>query len=153
MKVSAIIFLLICTVYVHGQERNDYLLVRIEGVYDNTAQKTVFIINAEGGSDAASNIYALKKYNFKKGAINPPGGFYYDLKEASDSVYNYFLTPTEALNFLSKKGWVLLSVYTEAFSGYNNQTTSTGEIVPVTTVSSRPVFCLRRTVRPSASVQ
>ena len=27
-----------------------------------------------------------------------------DLKDASDSVYNYFLTSTEALNFLSKKG-------------------------------------------------
>lgn len=144
MKISAIVFLLICTAYVQGQERNDYLLVRIEAVYDNTAQKNVFIINAEAGSEAASNIYALKKYNFRKNAINPPGTFYYESKEAGDSLYNYFLTPTETLNFLFKKGWVLLSVYTETFSGYNNQTTSTGEIVPVTTVFSRPVFCFRK---------
>lgn len=144
-KILLFSFLLLTqNMYAQDKASNVYLLVRIESYFDNTTQKDAYIINAESGCDSASNIYSLKRYDFKKNAINTDGNFYYKQKNGLLNFYNYFLSPTEAIIFLSGQGWTLLSIYTEAFSGYDNQRSGNGEIVPITTISSRPVFCFKK---------
>lgn len=146
MKTLSIFLVLIFTqkVYAQVNKTTEYLLVRIESIFDNTTQKNAFIINAEFGCDSASSIYSLKRYDFKKNAVNSEGNFYYNKKSSMPNLFNYFLSTTEALNFLSHQGWILSSIYTETFSGYDNQRSGNGEIVPVTTISSRPVFCFKK---------
>jgi len=129
-----------------GQEKTqlNYLLIRIGADYDFANKRNAFFIMPEMGCDAAKNIYSLKKYDFKKNAVNTDGVFYYNQKNTTTNLYNYFLSNTEALNFLSYCGWTLLTPYIELFSGYDNQKNGAGEIIPITTVSSRPVFVLKK---------
>jgi len=146
MKFWLIFLLSLLVQYSFGQDKTqlNYLLVRIESVFDNTNQRNCYVINAENGCDVAKDIYSLKKYDFKKNAINSDGIYYYNQKNTARNLYNYFLSATEALNFLSYSGWTLLTTYTEIFSGYDNQRNGAGEIIPITTVSSRPVFCFKK---------
>lgn len=129
-----------------GQANNpgNYLLVRYIQQYDNTNQKYYFTLNPEEGCDSAKTVYILLKYDNKRNAVNKDGQFYHATKDSSGGLYNYFLTQTEGLNYMRKNGWILHSIFTETFSGYDNQTTGAGQIVPVTTVSSRPVFCFMK---------
>lgn len=120
-----------------------YLLVRIERAYDNTNQRAYFSINAEKGCEDAYAIYSLLKYDNRKNADNR-AMFYHAVKKSTDSLYNYFLSPTEVLNYIAKLGWGLVSVFTETSSGYDHQRNGSGDLVPITTITSRPVFCFKR---------
>lgn len=144
MKIQFLIFLLIsCNAHSQQKDTNSYLLIRITGLYDYTAERNFYTIIAEGGCDDAKEIYALKKFNDKKTALNTENSFYYNHSDTIKNYYNYFLTSTEALNFISKKQWVLVSIYSETFSG-SDLVRSGNDYVPLTTVSSRPVFCFKR---------
>jgi len=126
-----------------GQSKitSSYLLVRFIQQYDNSNKRDYFIINAEGGCDSANEVYSLINYNNDKNVINTSDVYSYNKKNTSGIIFNYFLSPTEGINFLSKKNWFLYSIFTETSSGYTNEKNSVGEIIPITTVSSRPVFC------------
>ena len=146
MKLIIIAFLIGCAHFSFGQQKElaKYLLFRIDALVDVNGKDYYYAINAERGCDSAEKIYELKKYDNKKNALNNEGSFYHKEKDTVNNLYNYFLSPTEALNFLSKSGWTLFSIYTEVLSGYDNQRSGAGEIVPITTVYSRPVFCFKK---------
>lgn len=146
MKFLLLLLFLISARIIFAQEnqQKNYLLVRIGADYDYANKRNTFFIIAETGCAAAKNIYLLKKYDFKKNAANTDGVFYYYQKDTITNLYNYFLSTTEALNFLSYCGWTLFTSYIEIFSGYDNQRDGLGAIQPITTVSSRPVFCFKK---------
>jgi hypothetical protein len=146
MKFLLLLLFLIPTRLIFAQEnqQKNYLLVRIGADYDYANKRNAFFIIAETGCDAAKNIYSLKKYDFKKNAVNTDGVFYFNHKDTVTNLYNYFLSTTEALNFLSYCDWALFNSYIEIFSGYDNQKDGLGTIQPITTVSSRPVFCFKK---------
>ncbi len=146
MKIFYLFIFLLSGLFCFSQQDTSatYLLIRIEYKYDNTMGRSFCSIKAERGCEAANEIYSLKTYDYKKNAVNAEAPFYYNISVKTNNIYNYFLSATEALNFLSKNGWTLFSVYTETFSGYNNQTSSSGEIIPITSISSRPVYCFTK---------
>lgn len=146
MKIYLLIYFLTSIQLVLAQDTNrqSYLLVRIGASYDLLNKRDAFFIIAESGCDSAKYIYSLKNYDFKKNAVNTDGIFYYDKKDTATNLYNYFLSATDALNFLSYCGWTLFNSYTEIFSGYTNERDGLGTIQPITTVSSRPVFCFKK---------
>ena len=146
MKLIIIAFLICLTKFSYGQENGitNFLLVRIDAQLDVNGKNYYYVINADGGCEAARHIYALIKYDNKKTAVNNEALFYNKEKDTVNNLYNYFISQTEALNFLSRTGWTLFTIYTEVFSGYDNQRNGAGEIVPITTVSSRPVFCFKK---------
>ena len=122
----------------------DYVQVRFVQVYDYGNSRYYFTLNAEWGSDSAKSLYTLLKYDAKRNGNNTGGRLYHVTGFPADRLYNYFLSPTEGLNYMSRKGWQLIDIYTEAHSGYDNQRTGAGEIVPITTVGSKPVYCFRK---------
>ena len=130
--------------YSQLNDTSTYLLVRFERFFDNTNQRAYYLINPERGCEEAASIYSLIKYDSKKNAVNTSGKFYFNNRNITDSLYNYFLSPTEGLNYMSKIGWNLISIFTETLSGSNNERTGSGELVPVITVSSRPIFCFKK---------
>ena len=144
-----VLSILLCSfssVNVQSQEfpKESYLLIRFESSFDNTNQRLYYYIIAEKGCDEASAVYSLLKYDDKRNATNKAGNFYFNTKRATDSLYNYFRSPTEGLNFMAAMQWQLLSVSTEIFSGAKNERSGPENLVPITTVSSRPVFCFKR---------
>jgi hypothetical protein len=145
MKLIIAFLLIGLTSFSYGQEKGitNFLLVRIDAKVDVNGKSYYYVINAESNCDAAAQVYALIKYNDKKNAVNDKNLFYYKEKDTVNNLYNYFVSPTEALNFLSRAGWTLFNIYTETFSGYDNQKNGTGESIPITTVSSRPVYCFK----------
>ena len=86
-----------------GQEKviTNYLLLRIDVLVDVNGKDYYYAIKAEQGCKEADKIYALKKYDNKKNALNNECSFYYKEKDTLNNLYNYFLSPTEVLNFLS----------------------------------------------------
>jgi hypothetical protein len=146
LKIFLVFGSLLMTISAISQMKDSeiYLIIRFEKFYDNTNQRTFYVINAERGCDNASAIYSLLKYDAKKNALNQDGDFYFKTKTVNDSLFNYFLSPTEGLNFMSANEWQLISVFSETSSNYNNQRKGSGELVPITTVSSSPVFCFRK---------
>jgi hypothetical protein len=121
-----------------------YLLLRIVEDYDKYQQKPFFQIRAESGCDSASHIYALAKYQNARTAPDTLSEFYANAaRPFKKSLYNYFSSPTEAMNYLSNTGWKLHSMSNEIFSSYTNE--SNGQtLFPVTTVSSRLVYCFEK---------
>jgi hypothetical protein len=143
------LFFIICLfLVINGQAQDkakeNYLLIRFESSFDNTNQRLYYYIVAEKGCDEASAVYSLVKYDNKKNATNKAGVFYLNTKNVTDSLYNYFLSPTEGLNFMAAMQWQLLSVTTEIFSSSKNERSGSENLVPITTVTSRPVFCFKR---------
>lgn len=123
---------------------NAYLLVWFERNYDNVSRRSFVTIKAESGCDSAFRIYALMNYEPKNWTPEDNSRFFH-LNKKSDSLYNYFLTPTEGLNYLSAQGWQIVSVVPQIASGSDNErVVSSGYLVPVATVSSYPLFCLRK---------
>ena len=143
--IFIILFLNFSQICVAQEKKStNYLLIRIQIEYDNSNKRSFYVINAEDGCDAAKNIfYSLKKYNYKKSAINNDGIFYYNHSDTTEALYNYFLSTPEALNFIANNGFALVSIYTETFSGSDVAKSANGEF-PITTVSSRPVFCFKK---------
>jgi hypothetical protein len=144
MKIVFIILPFIAlTCFAQQKATNAYLLARFTVAYDNTAKRDFYAINAESGCDEAKEIYGLKKFYTQKNTINEDGAYYYKNPDTTSNYYNYFLSPTEALNYMAKKGWMLTFGYTETFSGAE-QVLSEGKYLPITTISSRPVFCFKK---------
>lgn len=136
-------FAIAANCYSQSSKVDKYLLVRLNTDYDVTTKKTFTSIIAEGGCDSAIVFYLLKKFNTAKNAVNTEASYYYLNGDTATVLYNYFQTNTEALNFIAKKGWTLISTYIDIWSGYNTERGDTG-LMPVTTVASRPVFCFKK---------
>lgn len=148
MKAILTSLLLTFTLFCFAQEKalNNYLLIRIaleHDIYKNSA-RNFWIIQAEVGNEAANVFYSLKKYNLKKNAVNTEAYFYYNHADTATNFYNFFTSPTEALNFIADNGWTLITIYTDIYSSYNNEKNGNGDTVPVTTVGSIPVFCFKK---------
>ena len=147
MKATLTVLCLNFTLFCFAQEKvaTSYLVIIIETQKDYSMDRYGCTIIAEGGCDAAKSIYALKKYNFKKDAVNNESSFYYNQTDTATGLYNFFLSPTEALNFMSKNGWTLFYVYSETSSGWTVEKNGSGsESFPITTISSRPVFYFKK---------
>jgi hypothetical protein len=142
-----ITFIFICkglTSFSQTDTITSYVIIRIGIQYDNTNLKTYYLIKAELGCDEAKEIYGLKAYNNKKKAMNEGGLFYPDKKDSVYPYFNYFHSTTEILNYMAKNGWGLSAVYNDTFSDYNIERTGNGDLVPVATVVTRPVFCFKK---------
>src|SRR6478735_2024665 len=98
-----------------AQRPEKYLLVRFADAYDFTFARTYYMLEAEPGADKSEGVYQLKRYNFFRKANNTLAKLYTNEPQA-DSLYNYFISPTEGLNFMIKNGWTLVSIFTETSS-------------------------------------
>ena len=145
MKAIIFCLLLISLFNASAQEKpkNNYLIIRIKIERDFSMSRYGCSIIAEGGSDSAKSIYNLKEYNFRKNANNSEHSFYFNSIDTATALYNFFNTPTEALNFMAKNGWTLLFVYSETTSGYEQQEGSESKLFPITTIASSPVYYLK----------
>ena len=146
MKILLSYILVFTTLINYAQTKTDtnYLILRIDQVYDNTKFNNYYIIKAEIGCDAAGDIYKLKEYINKKNFKNIDAVFYTDKTDSLKALYNYFYSSTEILNYLSEKGFTLVTIYNDIFSGDKNVSLPNGDLVPITTVGSRPVFCFKK---------
>jgi hypothetical protein len=133
--------------HAHAQLGNayTYLVLRITNVYDNNLKKNYSFINADGGCAEAATIYALKPYRPQKGALNEGASFYTQSKGNADTLFNYFSNTTEALHFLTKQGWELVTVIPEIGSGSDKVLGGDGlTYVPITTVYSGAVYYFKK---------
>lgn len=144
---TSLLLLISSVVFSQGKVVNQYLLVRIDVNYNKLAKQYYCIINAESGCDSAELFYSLKKFDTKKDADNAGAILYPGKNDSVKLYYNYFSSPTQVLNFISNNGWELVTVYTETSSG--SAIADNGNIeqrYPITTVSSRPVYCFKKTL-------
>lgn len=146
MKYLLFLFLMLSSSFCFAQTKTDpsYLLLYIDQEYDVVNKRNYRTINAEVGCDAAIDIYKLMVYDNKKNAKNIEASFYTDRNDSAKLIYNYFFSATEILNYLAKKGFVLVTIYNDIFSDYRYKDNGKGESVPITTVGSRPVFCFKK---------
>ena len=126
---------------------NKYLLVRFYGRYDKVMKREYYMLWAEYDTSIAKyakKIYALKTYEPVKKQINEDSLYYYNQKTDVDSLYNYFLTITEGLNFIAKYNWQLLTTYIDVGSGHEERRALDGPYIPITTIASKPVFIFKK---------
>lgn len=125
------------------QKAESYLLVWFERNYDKVSRRGYVTLKAERGCDSAGRVYSLIDYDPKDWTPNEDRKFFHLNRSAGDSLYNYFLSPTEGLNFLSSLGWRLAAAFPQTTSGSTNERAGS-DFVPVTTVTSHPVFCFKK---------
>ncbi len=149
MKTYLILFLLIISssLLAQKQEASTYLVVRLPYTYDANNKNYFFKIQSDWGAPNAQEIYNLKEYANQKGAVNNLACTYYNKTDTCTQFYNYFVNTSDALNFLAKNGWQVVSVYSEIFSDYKNERGPDG-LMPITTVSSSPVYVIRKNSTP-----
>ena len=121
-----------------------YLVVRLDVKTDHFHKKGFVCINAEQGNPAAADLYSLMPYDTERG----PGtafSFYSETPDTAVAYYNYFTNTTEALLFLSAKGWHLLSVNNEISTSGEFMRAANGlDLVPIASVSSRPIYYFKK---------
>lgn len=129
--------------FAQEEERETYLIVRIERQNDRT--NPYFTIGADLHNDNALGLYELVPFN--KNLFVPKKGihFYYNRPDSATQYYNYFKSESEALDFIGRQQWQLVTVLSEISSGYDRVGLS-GDTF--TTVSSRPVYYFRKKVMP-----
>ncbi len=151
------LFLLITAMllYNHGypQQHQPTAYLQVKFVKDHDVNKNRIIyyhIAAEPGCNRAKDIYKLFSYSNTKALDTIPAMYYGKQNEAKQidtaaSFYNYFSSPTEALNFMASRHWILVTVFSELSSGYTYENGSNGNgLVPITTVSSGAVYCFKK---------
>jgi hypothetical protein len=122
-----------------------YLIVNIDVKLNYTGNKYNAVINAEATNKYAAKIYSLKAYDGSIIGINKGAAFFSDHTDSAQAIYNYFQNATEALQFLADDKWVLITVISEVNSSYKNENGVNG-LVPITTVSSRPVYYFKKQI-------
>ena len=127
------------------QEKESYLILRLNEKYDRTNKNSYFYISADPYNDYAKEIYDLVRFNQEPHFNHSGISFYFQRTDSSIFFYNYFRSQTEALKFLSQKQWQLFSVVSEINSAYDTYLVG-DHYSPYTTVSSRVVYYFRRIV-------
>lgn len=125
-------------------QTTQYLQLRIQGAFDFVQKQDFFWIVPEPGCPAAGELYTLRPYDGRKNAANGIGRFYHLNRYGTDSLFNYFVSPTAILNYLAYNGWQLVNVYPETASGVTYEPDAAGRRVPLTTVNSRLVYLWKK---------
>lgn len=141
--ITSLLLLFFC-VSIHAQksEASSYLIVRLVESKDYAIDSTYWKILADAGNPHATEIYQLHPFPNQK---VPPGYHVHFYKTEKDAppLFNYFQTPTAALNFLSVKGWHLMAVIAETNTRIEREWAE-GKTVLIPMVSTIPVYYFRR---------
>jgi hypothetical protein len=135
MKIIFALLLATTQLLCAGQEKKPakkYILLRIQEDFDKENQRSYSKIIPDGWCEGANEIYGLQLYINRRGAENKVATVYHNRVDSSQKFYNYFWSPTEALNFMSANGWNLVSII-------SSNSTDGGSFIP--TIISRQVFC------------
>lgn len=126
-------------------ETETYLIVRIQR--QNNKSNPYFTIEADLHNDHALTLYEL--VTFDKNLFVPKKGihFYYNRPDSAEQYYNYFKSESEALDFIGKQQWVLVTVLSEVFSEKRTEGYAPNDR-PYALVNSRPVYYFRKKVTP-----
>jgi hypothetical protein len=121
--------------------KKQYLIATFEMKYDKPHEYNYFIILPQKGADTTIPVYQLLKYENRRKSVNADGDFYYNHQDTSKKMYNYFVSPTEGLNYMASMGWNVIGIYPVVSSDWRTESN-----VPITTVSSSPAFCFQKEV-------
>lgn len=119
--------------------KRQYLIASFEMKYDKPNEYYYFVIVPQKGADTTDLVYSLVKYDNKKKGVNKEAGYFYNRDQANSKLYNYFVSPTEGLNYMASIGWTITSIYPVISS---DSKTENG--TPITTVTSNPAFCFQK---------
>jgi hypothetical protein len=131
--------------FCQSKVKETYIIVRLDYDYDEFHKNPFYKINAEQGNPFANDFYSLVKYDGSKNALNPNESIYPSTKDSSQKVFNYFSNSTIALRFIAENGWQLMFINNDIGSSYDTYR-SGGELLPYSTVSSRPVFYFKKII-------
>ncbi|HEY1114241.1 MAG TPA: hypothetical protein VGE66_11800 [Chitinophagaceae bacterium] len=141
------VVLLFCTLPLFAQEEEveTYLIVRIQR--QNNKSNPYFTIEADLHNDHALALYELMP--FDKTLFVPKKGihFYYNRPDSAEQYYNYFKSESEALDFIGKQQWGLVTVLSEVSTDKRSDGFAPNDRI-YTMVSSRPVYYFRKKVAP-----
>lgn len=118
-----------------GTGEKKYLLLRIGYDFDKPNQRSFYKIIPDGWGEKAHEIYNLCEYNPRKNVENRKAVFYFERADTNKLYYNYFRSPTEALNYLAAQNWSITAVFPDNSDNNADQ--------PNTWVS-RQVFCFQK---------
>lgn len=145
MRYIILVFFLSVKMAALGQDKlkYNYLIATFEMKYDKPNDYYYFIIVPQKNGDTTDPVYSLLRYDNKRKGINREAGYFYNHSDTSSRLYNYFLSPSEGLNYMASIGWKAWGVYPEISSGSTSE--RSGEnLVPITSVASKPVFCFKK---------
>lgn len=120
-----------CNSFAQLPQKFSYLVVNINKSQDKVENRDYYVIDAEQDNANAASIYALARYSNKAAKKNEA--------DTSSQPYNYFKSIGEALNFLDRQGWQLLSVYNHIYTNVYER------------VRSEPVYYLRKEITTPAA--
>jgi hypothetical protein len=144
LTLSTIAFLLISAIAIGQQSRiSTNLIVRFDENYSKNTSSRYYIIRADWGNPNAALVYNLIPYKPEKDAINTGGVFFQPENDTANTYYNYFPSPTAAMEYLSHRGWHLVTVISEVVSGEKFVSLGSSN-TPITTVSSRPIYYFKK---------
>src|ERR1700730_14442000 len=78
-----------------------YAIVSVKSNYDKANKRYWVKINAESVGVYSKEITGLVNYSIEKGAINTGANFYFKRNDTASVYFNYFLSITEAFQFLA----------------------------------------------------
>lgn len=133
--------------YSQADKKETYAIINIEGLYDKPNKRYWCKINAEYTGKYSKEISSLVTYSLEKGITNTGASFYFEKKDTSTVYFNYFLNTAEAMQFLADHQWKLVSVNNQVSSDYENVRDGESKLVPITKVSSRPVYYFKKEVQ------
>jgi hypothetical protein len=138
-SLLALLFIVSVGSVAQSAAKVSYLVIRILERYDT--DHIYYTIQAEPGSPAAKDIYALVPYKPGKYSLNQPA-FYQVRNDTSTVFYNCFVNTTEVLSFLAERNWELVTVNNSISSEYGGAAYDS-----YTKISSTPVYFFKKNMQ------
>ena len=144
LSVINLILLNFCFAQVKSNET--YAIVSIETNYDRPNKTYWCNILSESVEKYSKEIKSLVKYNLDKRRSERGISFYHEKNDTTSVYYNYFLSTTEAFQFLADHGWQLIDVGQKIVSDYENVKDGEAKLVPVTKLTSNAVYYFKKDI-------
>ena len=141
IRFTLLLVLLFVCLFCNSQfaAKKQYLIATFEMKYDKPNEYYYFVIVPQKGADTTDPVYSLLRYDNKKRGVNIEADYFYNHNDTSSKMYNYFVSPTEGLNYMASVGWSVIGIFPVISS---DSKTESG--TPITTVSSSPAFCFQK---------
>ena len=123
-----------------------YAIVSIETNYDRPNKTYWCNILYESVEKYSTELKRLVKYNLDR-RYQQGVSFYHKKNDSTSGYFNYFLSTTEAFQFLADHGWQLIDVEHKIVSDYENVKDGEAKLVPVTKLNATAVYYFKKEIK------
>lgn len=132
--------------YCQTSQPMSFLIVQTGRDYDWNKELYYTTIQTTNTNQSLTELLQIVPYKPKKKKTDASVAFYKEQTDTAATLYNYFDDESEALQFITSKGWELFSIISQTTSEVGEHLVN-GQYQTYTKVSTTPIYYFRKPLR------